>query len=117
MINDNEALNTKYESAHFIILLSSTEGMPLVVLEAMQNGCIPIVTMVGDLPLVINKENGFMINNVASSIVQDGYDTLNTIANMHLAQLTTLSENGKAMVANNYSMSAFSANYQKLLVL
>jgi glycosyltransferase involved in cell wall biosynthesis len=117
MINDNEALNTKYESAHFIILLSSTEGMPLVVLEAMQNGCIPIVTMVGDLPLVINKENGFMINNVASSIVQDGYDTLNTIANMHLAQLTTLSENGKAMVANNYSMSAFSANYQKLLAL
>lgn len=117
MINDKDHLNTKYESAHFIILLSSTEGMPLVVLEAMQNGCIPIVTNVGDLPLAINKENGFLINNVESSIVQDGYDTLNNIASMHLAQLSTISENGKAMVTNNYSMSQFATNYQKLLAL
>lgn len=115
MINDKNTLNAKYQSAHFIMLLSSTEGMPLVVLEAIQNGCIPIVTEVGDLPLVINKENGFLINNLESSIVQDGYDTINTIASMQLVQLTALSENGKEMVANNYSMPTFTANYQKIL--
>ena len=61
--NNKAILNSKYQSAHFIILLSSTEGMPLVILEAMQNGCIPMVTNVGDLPFVINKDNGFIMNN------------------------------------------------------
>jgi glycosyltransferase involved in cell wall biosynthesis len=117
MINDKEALNSKYQLAHFIILLSSTEGMPLVVLEAMQNGCIPIVTKVGDLPNVINDNNGFCINNAEETIIQDTYETLMAIAGKPQEQLIELSEHAKSMVAHNYSMQQFTSNYQQLLGL
>lgn len=115
MINDKAILNAKYKSAHFIILLSSTEGMPLVVLEAMQNGCIPIVTKVGDLPLVINKENGVLIENNETTVVQETIERLNEIAQMHSDQLNSLSLNSRNMIANKYSMAQFASNYKKLL--
>ncbi len=117
MINDKELLNNKYQAAHFIILLSSTEGMPLVVLEAMQNGCIPIVTAVGDLPLVINKGNGFLIKNSDATLVQETLDALVSISKMPIAELQTLSKTGTEMVANNYSIQKFATDYQKLLGL
>jgi len=115
MINDKEVLNTKYKSAHFIVLLSSTEGMPLVVLEAMQNGCIPIVTKVGDLPLVINKENGILIENNETTVVQETFEQLNVITQMNSDQLNSLSLNSRNMIANKYSMTQFASNYKKLL--
>ena len=117
MINDKVILNNKYQAAHFIILLSSTEGMPLVVLEAMQNGCIPIVTKVGDLPLVINKENGVLIENNETTVVQETFEQLNEIANMHSDQLNSLSLNSRNMIANKYSMTQFASNYKKLLAI
>ena len=117
MINDKVILNNKYQAAHFIILLSSTEGMPLVVLEAMQNGCIPIVTEVGDLPLVINHENGFLIKNNNESVIEETFDALVSISKMPIAELQTLSKTGTEMVANKYSMQKFAADYQKLLGL
>jgi glycosyltransferase involved in cell wall biosynthesis len=117
MINDKVILNNKYQAAHFIILLSSTEGMPLVVLEAMQNGCIPIVTEVGDLPLVINHENGFLIKNNNNSVIEETFDALVGISKMPIAELQTLSKTGTEMVANKYSMQKFACDYQKLLGL
>ena len=117
MINDKVILNNKYQAAHFIILLSSTEGMPLVVLEAMQNGCIPIVTEVGDLPLVINHENGFLIKNNNNSVIEETFDALVGISKMPIADLQALSKAGTEMVANKYNMQNFAADYQKLLGL
>ena len=89
--------------------------MPLVVLEAMQNGCIPIVTKVGDLPLVINKENGVLIENNETTVVQETFEQLNEIANMHSDQLNSLSLNSRNMIANKYSMAQFASNYKKIL--
>ena len=117
MINNKEILNFKYQSAHFIILLSSTEGMPLVILEAMQNGCIPIVTNVGDLPYVINKDNGFIMNNDEATIIQDTYTILESIATKHFEHLNTLSQNCIATIEDKYSMQQFENNYKDLLCL
>lgn len=115
MINNKEALNAKYQSAHFIILLSSTEGMPLVILEAMQNGCIPIVTKVGDLPLVIDKDNGILIENNEATVVQETFEKLSVIAQLNFDQINYLSLNSCNLIGQKYSMSQFASNYQKLL--
>lgn len=117
MIHNKAILNSKYQSAHFIILLSSTEGMPLVILEAMQNGCIPITTNVGDLPFVINKDNGFILNNNEATIIQDTYAILESIATSHFEMLNTLSQNCIATIEGKYSMQQFVNNYKNLLSL
>jgi glycosyltransferase involved in cell wall biosynthesis len=117
MINDKEILNAKYQAAHFIILLSSTEGMPLVILEAMQNGCIPIVTAVVDLPLVINKQNGFLIQNYHASVIEETFNTLLRIGQLPKEQLESLSEQSIALIEQKYSMEQFNAAYKQLLDL
>ena len=83
----------------------------------MQNGCIPIVTAVGDLPLVINKGNGFLIKNSDATLVQETLDALVSISKMPIAELQTLSKTGTETVANKYSIQKFAADYQKLLGL
>lgn len=52
-----------YKSSHFIILPSKSEGFPKVIGEAMNFGCIPIVSEVSCINQYIkDKGNGFLIN-------------------------------------------------------
>jgi glycosyltransferase involved in cell wall biosynthesis len=89
--------------------------MPLVILEAMQNGCIPIVTKVGDLPLVIDKDNGILIENNEATVVQETFEKLSVIAQLNFDQINYLSLNSCNLIGQKYSMSQFASNYQKLL--
>ncbi len=51
-----------YEKSHFIILPSKSEGFPKVIGEAMNFGCIPIVSDISCIGEYIkNKKNGFLI--------------------------------------------------------
>ena len=47
----------------FILLASSIEGLPAVLIEGMMNGCIPITTNVGDISDIVSAENGFLIDH------------------------------------------------------
>ena len=68
-----------YAKSHFILLPSKSEGFPKVIGEAMNYGCIPIVSDVSCINQYIsNKENGFLIQlkkendleNILKSITQ-----------------------------------------------
>lgn len=53
-----------YEKAKILLLPSYTEGFGMVLLEAMQNECIPIVfdSSMGFKDIIDNNKNGFIIN-------------------------------------------------------
>jgi glycosyltransferase involved in cell wall biosynthesis len=56
-------INDIYAKSHFIILPSKSEGFPKVIGEAMNFGCVPIVSEVSSINQYIsNNENGFLIN-------------------------------------------------------
>lgn len=62
-ITDAAALNNLYNECHVLIVTSSTESGPLVVLEAMARGLAIVTTNVGFAPNYIeNNVNGFKIN-------------------------------------------------------
>lgn len=51
-----------YRESHFLLLPSSaSEGFPKVIAEAMNYGCIPIVSDVSSISQYINSENGFIV--------------------------------------------------------
>jgi glycosyltransferase involved in cell wall biosynthesis len=50
-INDEKLISEIYASAHVLILTSTTEGFPMVIMEAMAHGCAILSTSVGDIPL------------------------------------------------------------------
>lgn len=53
-----------YKISHFFIFPSKGEGFPKVIAEAMNYGCIPIVSDISSIPQYIkNKKNGFLISN------------------------------------------------------
>lgn len=60
-----DAVHNIYKQCHGIILPSASEGFPKVVAEAMNFGCIPIVSNVSSLSHYIHDgENGFLMDAV-----------------------------------------------------
>ncbi|MDP2762174.1 MAG: glycosyltransferase [Sideroxyarcus sp.] len=53
-----------YKKSHFILLPSDSEGFPKVIAEAMNYGCIPIVSDISSIGQYINAENGFLLNPI-----------------------------------------------------
>lgn len=52
-----------YKKTQFLMLPSTaSEGFPKVIAEAMNFGCLPIVSAVSSIPQYINSNNGFIIN-------------------------------------------------------
>ena len=52
-----EALETAYQTSHFLVLPSLSEGWPKVVAEAMFWGCVPVVSSVSCVPYMIDNGN------------------------------------------------------------
>ena len=65
-------INKIYEKSHFILLPSKSEGFPKVIGEAMNFGCIPIVSNVSCIgDYIKNDENGFLIEPNTSEMLKN----------------------------------------------
>ena len=57
-----------YRASQFMLLPSTaSEGFPKVIAEAMNYGCIPIVSNISSIGQYINKSNGFIVNPCTST--------------------------------------------------
>lgn len=62
---DREALNGIYKQCHGIVLPSASEGFPKVIAEAMNYGCVPIVSNVSSLEqYIIDGQTGFVMKTL-----------------------------------------------------
>ncbi|MBA6152676.1 glycosyltransferase [Gelidibacter maritimus] len=56
-----------YKKSHAILLPSASEGFPKVIAEAMNYGCIPMVSNISSISHYVNhKENGFLMEDLKS---------------------------------------------------
>ena len=64
-IDSSDKMQEIYKNHHVLLITSFREGFPMVILEGMANGVVPISTNVGEISEVINHENknGFLIND------------------------------------------------------
>ena len=63
-ITDEQEMQDYYASLSFVVITSSREGFPMVIMEAMAQGAIPITTDVGGISEHIsNGTNGVLIEN------------------------------------------------------
>ncbi len=58
-----EDISNYYKQSKFILLASKSEGLPAVLIEGLNYGCIPITTNAGDIEDLVNNSNGFLISN------------------------------------------------------
>ncbi len=67
---DKEVIKKAYQSAHFLLFISQSEGWPKAVAEAMFWACLPITSKVSCIPYMLaNGERGALVNPNADEIV------------------------------------------------
>jgi len=67
-----EKISTIYEKSDFLILASKSEGFPKVIGEAMNFGCIPIVSNISCISqYVIDSKNGYLIDPKSKSDLEN----------------------------------------------
>lgn len=116
-INDNEKINSIYSNAHLLLITSYTEGFPMVVMEAMANGCAIIATPVGDIPFHIkNNGNGFLFSSIndESVIVNEGREKILWLKN-NLNEWKKISETNIRYANDHFGIEQFNAAYRDLL--
>ena len=61
VISDNSQLKDRLDQTDVLVCPSWSEGMPNVIVEAMSRGCAIIATDVGAVSLMVNPDNGLLI--------------------------------------------------------
>jgi len=85
-----------YTESHFIVLPSKSEGFPKVIGEAMNYGCIPIVSDISCIDQYIEHEkNGFLIYPVTST----------ELKNILLKSIVLNNDIFKEMINSNYVLA------------
>lgn len=115
-VSDQKEINRIYANAKILLLTSSTEGFPMVVIEGMNAGCAIIATPVGDIPLhVQNEKNGYLFSTVENEtkIIEEGYHYI-----VRLKQnpdlLGRISANNRIYAQSEFSIERFNTSYREL---
>lgn len=116
--SDKNILDTVYKSAHLLLITSIVEGFPMVIIEGMANGVVPISTNVGEIPDYISedKETGILIDNTLSEseIVISFVEKIKSSV-LQPDLLTHYGKKGFEMVKDRFSPRNFGIAYQEIL--
>ncbi len=101
-VNEENRIKEIFKNADVLVCPSLAEGMPTVILEAMAQGKAIIATDVGATRLLVNNENGILIqpNNV-----NELQNALSDVINMQEPMLQQWKENSCRRVEENFLWS------------
>lgn len=112
-IDDRQVINRLYQSLHFILIPSIYEGFPMVIMEAMSFGVIPIATNVGGISEHITSGvNGVLIDELTEENIEASFiKTVQELSENEIAR-TKLSENCFLYAKNHFGIDKFDKSYQ-----
>lgn len=108
-------LQEYYEQAHMIILLSSREGLPVVLLEAMNHGVVPVATNVGGVSEVITDENGFLITSSSLNTIKQS--SVDSVLSIYLNNIVFIKKSSNCLNSSKemFSMKTFKDSYDQII--
>jgi glycosyltransferase involved in cell wall biosynthesis len=116
-LTDTGEIDRAYRDADILILTSSEEGFPMVVMEAMARGLIILATPVGDLPAHIrDSESGFLFSSSVSedTIRQEGVTFITRLlSDRDLCR--RISVHNREYARLHFSLERFEESYRNLL--
>lgn len=116
-ISNTEEVNNVYRNADILIITSSEEGFPMVVMEAMSFGCIILATPVGDLPVHIqNEQEGFLFSTVEDEekIVSEAIDYVEKLL-INPSLCIKISADNMVYAREHFGLSKFEEAYRQLV--
>jgi glycosyltransferase involved in cell wall biosynthesis len=114
---DTIALGRFYSEADVVVLTSSREGFPLVIMEAMAHGTVPVCTPVGGIPYHIKHGvNGMItIDGAEDSVTGSLVEILEALHNDRVL-LEELSKNAREYALRHFDAKRFNNAYRLLLM-
>lgn len=117
-ISDPGELERYYRQSDMLLVTSRMEGFPMVVMEGMAHGVVPVSTDVGGIPEhVTHGVNGFLVANAedTESIVESFVGLISTLAcNRRL--LEEMAERAYHYAAEHFRLEKFNRSYRELLL-
>lgn len=100
-----------------VLLTSRKEGLPIMILEAIKLGIVPVSTPEADIPVYINESNGYLLDDSSEeSIVSSAVYALKELAaNKELYQRKSAA--AKATYHSNFGKQIFDDKIRELFTL
>ncbi len=116
-IHDREEMNRLYATADLLLLTSSREGFPLVIMEAMAHGVVPVSTAVGGIPEHLRHgENGWLIgNHDDEELIVESACSLIAQACSDRQRLEAMSQAAYEYAVAHFSSARFCEEYRRIL--
>jgi glycosyltransferase involved in cell wall biosynthesis len=106
-----------YATHDILVLTSSREGFPMVIMEAMMHGMLVVATPVGDIPNRLNDESCVVISSSEDELVVK--ETVQAL--LQLAQSpersSALKQQAKSFAEKEFGEEKFAAAYRALFAL
>lgn len=116
-ITNEEKMIDLYKSLHFIAITSTSEGFPMVVMEAMSHGVIPISTNVGGIyEHIAHQKNGLLVNAINEDAIIDQFCEAVLYLTNHLSEKNKMSKAAFDYARENFGIEKFNKAYQELLL-
>ncbi|MCU0435799.1 MAG: glycosyltransferase [Bacteroidia bacterium] len=105
----------QYAAADVLVLTSSREGFPMVIMEAMMHGVLVVATPVGDIPNRLSNECCVVLSSPEEEIVVK--ETVQALMKMaaNPEKTTEQKHTAKAFAEKQFSEEKFAKAYQQLL--
>jgi L-malate glycosyltransferase len=114
---DDRDLYEIYAQSHILLIVSSREGFPMVVMEAMANGVLPVCTDVGGIREHIQDSvNGFLVTSVDEQGIVGQTAGIISHLSTNREKLNTLACNAYFYAREHFAYEPFYSSYRNLLL-
>lgn len=114
-IESKRDLQQFYSTLDAIIICSSTEGFPMVLMEAMPFGVIPLCTDVGGISEHITSyNNGILIDETEEDKIVQAFTNVLLELLKNLSQKQMLSKKSKEYAYTHFGIEKFNKSYQSI---
>lgn len=111
-LHDPKCIEIIYRNSDLLLVTSSREGFPVVIMEAMANGVVPVTTDVGGIRYhVRNGQNGFLVPSHNENEIVNTFVAIIEHMNLDSVLLDKLSESAHEYAATNFKGEKFDSYY------
>ncbi len=114
-ITDENRMAEIYGANDFLLVTSSREGFPMVIMEAMMSGLVVISTPVGDIPNRLNGENGIVVSGIDEKTVREEMKYWLEKLSVDPEETLKIKTAARKYAVENFSEEKFRMEYRKLL--
>jgi L-malate glycosyltransferase len=116
-ISDTGELERIYADADVLVLTSSREGFPMVIMESMAHGVVPVCTAVGGIPTHVHHAvNGLLLENGSDEVIVEQLVSAITRLEEDRKELLELSRAAFDYARQHFSGADFCAAYHEILL-